>query len=188
VSLALLLGAHQLVETFVWWAADGTVGPEPGRWATLAYLWFAFLVLPVLVPAAVTAIEPTRRRRLAIAPFVLVGAVVAVILGVAMQAGPVVVEAAPYHLAYDVGHIPAGGVVVVAYLVAICGAMLFSSYRHVVWFGLVNLPAALAIAWLVPQGFASVWCAWAAVSAGAIAVHIRLVHAARPAGHALARG
>jgi hypothetical protein len=164
------------------------VDAEVGRWATLAYLSFAFLVLPVLVPAAVTAIEPTRVRRLAMAPFVLMGAVVAVILGMGMRAGPVVVEAAPYHLAYDVGHIPAGGVVVVGYLMATCGAMLVSGDRHVAWFGLVNLPAAVVIAWLVPQGFASVWCAWAAVSAGAIAVHIRRVHADRSVEPALARG
>ncbi|MGH2687414.1 MAG: DUF6629 family protein [Actinomycetota bacterium] len=188
VSLALLLGAHQLVETFVWWAADGTVGPELGRSATLAYLWFAFLVLPVLVPLAVAAMEPTRRRRWAMAPFVVVGTVVAVVLGVAMHEGPIVVQAAPYHLAYDVGHIPPGGFVVAGYLLATCGALLLSGYRHVVWFGLVNLPAALVIAGLVPQGFASVWCAWAAVSAAAIAVHIRVVHAGHAERAALARG
>jgi hypothetical protein len=188
VALALLLGGHQLVETFVWWAAEGTVGPEVGRWATLAYLWFAFLVLPVLVPAAVAAIEPTPKRRWAMAPFVALGVAVAVLLGVGMRAGPVVVEAAPYHLAYDVGHIPAGGVVVVAYLGATCGAMLFSGYRHIVWFGLVNLPAAFVIAWLVPRGFASVWCAWAAFSAAAIAIHIRLVHPDRASRAVLAQG
>jgi hypothetical protein len=105
-----------------------------------------------------------------------------------MHAGPIVVEAAPYHLAYDVGDVRGGGFLVAGYLLATCGAMLFSGYRHVLWFGLVNLPAAAVIAWLVPQGFASVWCAWAAVTAAAIAVHIRVVHAGHPDRAALASG
>ena len=49
-----------------------------------------------------------------------------------------------------------------------------SSHRRVVTFGIVNVVAIAAIAWLTLDGFASVWCAWAAISSGAIALHMRV--------------
>ena len=47
--------------------------------------------------------------------------------------------------------------------------------------GIVNLVAVAVIAKLTVSGFASVWCAWAAVSSGAIALHLRLGKAHRRA-------
>jgi hypothetical protein len=44
----------------------------------------------------------------------------------------------------------------------------------VVIFGLVNLVAVGLIAWLTIDGFASVWCGWAAISSAAIAIHVRV--------------
>ena len=48
-----------------------------------------------------------------------------------------------------------------------------SGYRNVVIFGAANLVAVIVIARLTVSGFASVWCAWAAVSSAAIALHCR---------------
>ncbi len=67
--LPLLLGAHQLVELFVWWGLQGHVSSEIGRLATWTYLLVAFVVLPVFMPLAVLVLEPTRRRRWNMAPF-----------------------------------------------------------------------------------------------------------------------
>jgi hypothetical protein len=179
-SLPLLLAAHQFVETFVWWGLQGRVAPAVGRGAMWAYLAFAFGVLPVLVPAAVMAIEPSRRRRWLMAPFLVLGAGVAVVLIVAMVRGPVSATLAPYRVNYDLS-VPEGLVVVDAYVLATCGSLLASSYRHVRLFGTVNLAAAVVIAWLATSGFASLWCFWAAVFAGAIALHLRFAHAHRDA-------
>ena len=41
-------------------------------------------------------------------------------------------------------------------------------------FGVVNLVAVAVLANLTIDGFASLWCAWAAVTAGFIALHLRL--------------
>ena len=62
-ALPLLLAWHQLDEAFVWWGLQGHVSAGVGRVATWLYLLFAFVVLPVYIPAAVLALEPPGRRR-----------------------------------------------------------------------------------------------------------------------------
>jgi hypothetical protein len=176
--LPLLLGFHQLVEAFVWWGVEGQVPYAIGRAAMWIYLVIAFVVLPVFVPTAARAFEPDPRRRRRMAPFVALGAVVAIVLGVALVRTPVDVEAEMHHLAYSVP-ISYGGFVVALYVVAVCGAMLFSSYRHVVVFGVANLVAVALLAWLTLDGFTSLWCAYAAVCAGAIALHMRYASPSR---------
>ncbi len=171
-SLPMLLAAHQLDEAFVWWGLQGHVAREVGHAATWVYLVFAFVVLPVYVPAAIWALEPPGRRRLAIAPFTGLGAVVSAVLLAALVRGPVTARLAHYHVAYGSG-LHVGVAIVAAYVVATCGSALFSGYRHVAIFGVVNLIAVAILAPLEIDGFASLWCAWAAVTGGAIAAHLR---------------
>ena len=168
-----LLGAHQFIEALVWLWLQGHVPRGIGHAALWAYLLIAFVVLPVFVPLAVIAAEPGRRRKRVMAPFALVGTVIAVTLLTALIRGPVGVRLAPYHLSYDT-RLPAGFVIVSLYVVAVCGPLLMSGYRNVVLFGVVNLIAVVIIARLTISGFASVWCAWAAVSSAAITLHCRL--------------
>jgi hypothetical protein len=172
-TLPLLLGAHQVIEAFVWFGLQGHVSHDVERVALWAYLLIAFVVLPVFVPLAVMINEPSRRRQFIMAPLVALGLAVSSILLAAMLNGPVTVKLRPHHLAYsiDLSH---GALVVVLYVAAICGALLLSSRRRVVIFGVVNLVAVGVIAWLTVDGFASVWCGWAAVTSGAIALHVRV--------------
>ena len=174
-ALPLLLGVHQLIEVAVWWGAQGRISNHTGRIAMWLYLLIAFVVLPVYVPLAVLMLEPSGRRKLQMAPFVALGTVVAAVLLAAMIDGPVNVALRPWHLAYSI-HVGAGGLVVGLYVVAICGALLLSGYRHVAIFGLANLLAVALLAWLLIDGFASLWCGYAALSAGAIAFHMRYTH------------
>jgi hypothetical protein len=172
-TLPLLLGAHQIIEAFVWFGLQGHVPHEVERIALWAYLLIAFVVLPIFVPLAVVINEPSRRRRSIMAPLVALGVAVSTILFVNMLRGPVSVRLRPYHLAYsiDLSH---GALIVVLYVTAICGTLLLSTRRRVVTFGVVNLIAVVVIAWLTVDGFASVWCGWAAISSGAIALHMRV--------------
>jgi hypothetical protein len=180
-ALPLLLGAHQIIEAFVWLGLQGHVPRELERIAVWAYLLIAFVVLPIFVPLAVLFNEPSRRRQMIMAPLVGLGVVVASILFAAMVRGPVGVRLRPYHLAYsiDLNH---GALIIVLYVIAICGTLLLSTRRRVVVFGIVNLVAVGIIAWLTVDGFASVWCGWAAISSGAIALHVRIgrSHRVRP--------
>ncbi len=183
-ALPLLLAAHQVDEAFVWWGLQGHVSATVGRVATWVYLLFAFVVLPVYLPMAVLALEPLGRRRTAMLPFLALGSVVSVVLLAALLHGPVTAELRPYHLSYGTG-LPAGLLIIGGYVVATCGALLFSGYRRLALFGVVNLVAVAVLAGLTISGFASLWCAWAAVTAGFIAVQLRLVEPHRSVTQAL---
>jgi hypothetical protein len=171
-SLPVLLAGHQLVETFVWWGLAGKVPAEAGRIAMWAYLLFAFCVLPLFVPLSLMSIEPDGRRRRFMRLFGAAGATVAAVLLFSLLLSGPSAAIGHAHIAYKV-HIPGGGLIVAFYIMATCGPFLLSGYPHAVAFGVVNLAAALVIAWAIPNGFASIWCGWAAVTSGAIALHFR---------------
>jgi hypothetical protein len=177
--IPVLLGAHQFIEALVWLWLQGHVPRGIGHVALWAYLLIAFVVLPVFIPLAVIALEPTRRRKQLMAPFALIGAVIAVILFTAMVRGPVSVKLAPYHLSYSI-RLSDGLLIVALYVVAVCGPLLVSGYRNVALFGVVNLVAVIIIARLTISGFASVWCGWAAITSAAITLHCRV---AKPHSH-----
>ena len=177
--IPLLLGAHQFIEALVWLWLQGHVPRGIGHVALWAYLLIAFVVLPVFVPLAVIAVEPTRRRKQMMAPFALLGAVIAVTLLAAMVRGPVGVKLDPYHLSYGI-RLPDGFLIVTLYVVAVCGPLPVSGYCIVALFGVVNLVAVIIIARLTISGFASVWCGWAAVSSAAIALHCRFAKPRSP--------
>jgi Family of unknown function (DUF6629) len=184
-ALPLLLAAHQVDEAFVWWGLQGDVRASVGRVATWVYLIIAFVVLPVYVPAAVLALEPAGGRRRVMAGFLGLGAVVSAVLLVAMVAGPVTAVLGDHHLGYGIG-IPAGWLVVSGYVAATCGAMVFSGYRRLAAFGAVNLIAVAVLARVTLDGFASLWCAWAAVTAAMISLHLRRGGPHRSVAEALA--
>jgi hypothetical protein len=180
-ALPLLLAVHQVVEAFAWWGLQGVVPEGLGRFAVWVYLLIAFVVLPVYVPLAIAVLEPPGRRRRLLGGFVALGVVVAILLLVGILRGPVTAELAEYHLAYGTG-VTAGAPIVVAYIIATCGAVLFSGRPYLAAFGAVNLVAVAVLARFELDGFASLWCAWAAVTAGGIAVYLRLGAAPAPVG------
>jgi hypothetical protein len=171
-GLPLLLGAHQLIESLVWWQLRGDVPLGIGRVATWLYLLIALVVVPVFVPLSVMMLEPTRRRRLTILPFVVLGAVVAVFLLATMLHGPVTVRLGSYHLAYSIG-LHYGVLVVAFYVLAACGSLLLSGFRDIVIFGCANVIAVIVLARLTADGFTSLWCFYAALTCGAISLHMR---------------
>ena len=106
-------------------------------------------------------------------PFVLLGAAVgATLLATMLETHPSV-QLGSYHLAYSIG-LSHGVVVIGAYIVATCGPMLVSKLRHVFWFGVANLIAVVLLARLCADGFTSLWCFYAALASGAIALYLRL--------------
>ncbi len=180
-ALPLLLGFHQIDEAFVWWGLQGVVPHGLGRVAMWIYLVIAFVVLPILVPLVIMLLEPTGRRKWRIAPFLAIGAGVStVLLETLLRNGPSV-TLGKYHLAYSIG-LQHGFVVIGLYIVATCGSLLASGFRHIVAFGIANVVAVVILARLSADGFASLWCFYAAVACGAIMLHMRYAkpHRATP--------
>lgn len=171
-ALPLLFGAHQLTETFVWWGLQGNVPAVVGDIAMWLYLIFAFIVLPTYVPVAVFLAEAPGARRRLIGGFIGIGILVSLALLGAMLRGPVTAEIRPWHMNYGTG-VQAGLLVVSAYVMATCGSFLFSRIRNLRYFGVVNLIVVAALAAFVISGFASLWCAWAAITSALFALHLR---------------
>jgi hypothetical protein len=171
-ALPLVLGFHQLIETPVWWGLQGHVSTDVESMATWIYLLIAFVVLPIGVPIAIRAVEPTPARRALMVPFIVLGAAVAVTLLRSMISEPVSAALGTRHIAYDIG-VPYGAFIVTAYVIATCGSLLISGHRYIVIFGAINLPVIALLALAAPSGFASLWCAWAAVTSVMIAAHLR---------------
>jgi hypothetical protein len=109
-----------------------------------------------------------------------IGLAVSTVLLVGLVQGPIDAHDTGHRIAYEIGGSP-GGVLAVIYVVATCGALLASSSRPIAWFGIANLIAVTALAVLTTGDTASLWCAWAAISSVAIALHLRSLHRVRVA-------
>jgi hypothetical protein len=185
-SLPMVLAVHQLIEVLVWWGVEGTVASSVGRAATYAYLLIAF-GLPLLVPPAVAAIEPDRRRLAVMEGLGVVGAFVALALLASVATGPVSAVDGGYHIAYG-ARLFHGGALAAVYVLVTLGCLLVSSHRYVVAFGAINLAAVGVLAWLTVAGFVSLWCAWAAVTSVLIAHHLRTATRTDSENHGLPDG
>ncbi len=169
-ALPLLFALHQLVEAVVWAGVEGHVSAATQHAAAMAYLIFAFPVLPILMPTAVLLLEP-RDSRLRVAPFVALGAVVATYFALAVLTGPVEVVAHPHALSY-VAQLENGVLWTGLYIVAVIGPSLLSGYPSIVAFGVVNLVGLTVVALVYAEAFASVWCVCAAFSSIFITLHM----------------
>jgi hypothetical protein len=130
------------------------------------------------VPTMVMLIEPPGRRRRLIVPFLGLGVVVSALLLIAMLRGHPSATLGSYHVAYTIG-LRHGVEVIGLYFLATCGSLLASGVRSVVVFGAANLVAVVVLAPLSADGFASLWCFYAALASGAIALHLRLSRTGR---------
>lgn len=173
-ALPLLFGLHQLDEVFVWLGLQGHVSHSVGQAATWVYLLFAFVLLPTYVPFAVRRIEQQARRRAVMNVFQAIGVAVSATLLFALIRGPVRAELALNHLGYTSG-LHAGWPILAAYVLATCGSLLVSSVPVIAAFGVINMIAVAGLAYTVVDGFASLWCFWAAITSAAFAAYLRYV-------------
>ncbi|MHB1208193.1 MAG: DUF6629 family protein [Acidimicrobiales bacterium] len=170
--LPIVLGLHQIDEVFVWWWLQGHVARGIGLAAMWIYLLFALVILPTLVPLLIFFFMSKSPQRWRIVPFVILGVIVSVILLEAMLVGDPSVRLGTLHLTYTIG-LRNGIAVIGLYIVATCGPLLASGFRPMVWFGVVNLVAVIILAMLCASGFTSLWCFYAALVSGAVALHLR---------------
>lgn len=171
-SLPALFAVHQLSEAFVWWDLTDRVSPSTGRLALWVYMLFAYVVLPVLAPGAITAVETDARRRRVLTRLTALGALVAVVYLSAMMRGPIGAVIQGHSLYFDaaVNH-PV--LVAAVYVVVACGSPLVSSHRDIRTFGFLNVVAVAVLSWVAFETFASLWCLWAAITSIALAAYLR---------------
>ncbi|MDX3804027.1 DUF6629 family protein [Streptomyces sp. AK04-3B] len=154
-ALPLLLGAHQIVEAFVWDAGGGSGA------ATVVWSVIALPLLAVWVPMGVwCAAPPSARRGVSFA--LAVGVATAVPLAYGIAAGPVTAELRGHRVGYLVD-LPYPPVLIAGYLVATVGALLLSGDRRLRALGAVVAAGAAGCFALWRLEFVSTWCAFAAV-------------------------
>jgi hypothetical protein len=171
-ALPVIFGAHQIVESIVWWGIDGDVASGLGDGAAWVYLAIAFGVLPWFVPLAMHRLEPDERVRAYDKVLIGVGVLVSVYLMVPVIDGSIVVTDGGYYLSYSVA-LTFGGLATALYVVSSCGSLLISSDRYLARYGVANLLAVATLSVLLVAGVISLWCVWAAVTSVAIAIHLR---------------
>jgi hypothetical protein len=168
--LPTLFAVHQFIEAAVWAGLDGDISPGTAQLAVRAYLFIALPLLPTYVPLSVLLLEP-HGRRMRVAPFVLLGAIVSAYLAFVVLADPVTVTRHPRGLAYATG-VQYGILWAVLYVVAVIGPALLSGYPSIVAFGVLNLVGLSVVGVLYTREFASLWCVYAALASGFVMVHM----------------
>lgn len=144
------------------------------------YLVIAFGVVPVIIPYAVMRSEPVHRRQVTMLPFVVLGMAVSIVLLFGIATNPHTATIGGRYIAYATTT-PGGGLTAGLYGIAVCGPFLMSSHRHLVIFGIANIPVLVLLSVLLSTGLTSLWCIWAAVGSVAIARHLRESSTSRPA-------
>lgn len=165
IPIALLpavFAVHTLSEAFIWWGADGTVSPTVAKAATDLYVLIAFVLLPVLVPAAVAVIEPPGRRRVAMLVPLAAGVSVAGIYLSTILGGDAQAVVCDYYIDYRmIGSPTLSGLL---YSIAACVPLLLSSHRELRAWGVANAVVLGGLAIWAARAMPSLWCIWAAIT------------------------
>jgi hypothetical protein len=161
-ALPLAFAVHQFAEGFVWLGLQGHVPSGVGDFALHAYVLYAWAMLPIVAPLAVALVEANDRRRHLMYGFVALGALVSGYMLQAILRESVSARINEHTIQYrGVGSL--AGFATFCYIVAICGTLLLSSHRRIVWFGAINLVAVIAIMQIQADALTSLWCTWAAL-------------------------
>lgn len=178
--LPAVFAVHTLSSAFVWWGLDGRVPAVLGTVATSFYLAIAFVLLPVLVPAAVLLIEPPGWRRPALVALGLAGAYASAVFAIGLVDGRGGAAACTYYI--DFGITGASSAAGAMYVAATCGALLLSGQRPLVVWGIINAVVVGLLARGVANGLPSLWCFWAAITSVFVAWFLRSLARARASG------
>jgi Trk-type K+ transport system membrane component len=171
-ALPLLFALHQFTEGFVWLGLRGEVSSGLGNTAKDIYVIFAYVALPIIVPLGLYLLEPSRKHRRWVLPFVMLGVAVGGFLLWQVTQHPLYAQEHASCIAYN-SNAPYMAQAAAVYVIATCVPALLSSRRYLQWFGVVNL-VGVAIAYSVREAeFTSVWCVYAALVSVLILEHFR---------------
>lgn len=174
-----LFALHQFTEGFVWLGLDHTLSSTVTRDAGAAYVLYAQGLLPFLLPLSVLLIEPTKHRRRLMLGFLLLGGALALYILWGLIAYPLQISARDHSIVY-LNAITTTNVVAILYVIATCGALFFSGFRDLVFFGLLNLIGLTVVMLIRSYAFTSLWCAYAAMISVVIYFFFRRSRPERP--------
>jgi hypothetical protein len=174
-AVPLLFAAQQACEGFVWRVLEGAPYHVASSPLERAFLFFALFVWPPYVPLALSLVEPVRARRKALRAMAVVGAILGAYLMGCASLRPSNACIAFGNLYYWVQvDAPLKPLLPVAYLSAVAASLVVSSRRGTSLLAFVVVASFGIAAALYRAGFASVWCFFAALMSGLVALDVRI--------------
>jgi hypothetical protein len=172
--IPLLFGAQQLSEGFVWLSLTHEQLAHWERPATLAFLFFAMVLWPILAPTAVWLLEPEGKRKAWLGVLVGLGGILAAYLGYCLSQFHVQANLDCRHVQYDLNFPealnPISGPL---YFVVTVLPPLMSSLRRVRLQGVAVVFAYVLAKEFFDHYVISVWCFFAAVVSTMVLLTIR---------------
>src|SRR5665213_2521130 len=155
-AMPCLFSLHQFTEGFVWLGLDHRLPSVVAHDAGAAFVLYAQGLLPFLLPLSVLLIEPTLRRRRRMLGFLILGTALALYILWGLIAYPLQVFVRDHGIVY-MNAMTSLPVIGVLYVIATCGALLFSGFRHLVVLGWVNLAGLVMVIVVKSYAFTSLW-------------------------------
>lgn len=169
-SIPLLFALHQFAEGMVWLGLTGHDPVQTVKPWGFAYMLYAQGLLTLLIPLSVWLIEPDRRRRRLVLPFLALGTALTLYMLWALLTFTTAIYVEGHSVVYR--NLASNHLWLAAlYVLSTCGALFFSGYRYILVLGAVNLVGVLLTIWLKHYAFTSVWFAYAAVVSVLIYFH-----------------
>jgi hypothetical protein len=160
-SLPLLFALHQFTQGFVWLGMDGLINPRALQIAESLFVFYAQGILQFLVPLAVWLLEPKGIRKRLIALLMYLGAFLTAysLWGLSIVPTEVsIVNGVLYYKNPITDQLWLG----IGYVLTTCGSLILSRSIAIQLFGWLNFAALVAIYFINPYGFTSLWCLYAA--------------------------
>jgi hypothetical protein len=174
-----LFAVHQFTEGFVWLGLDHRLSSLVTHDAGAAYVLYAQGLLPFLLPMSVLLIEPTLHRRRRMLGFAILGGTLALYILWGLIADPLQIFVRDHSIVY-LNAIATTMVVAVIYVIATCGALLFSGFRDLRIFGCLNVVGLIVVMLVRSYAFTSIWCAYAALVSVVLYFFFRRSRGERP--------
>lgn len=159
-AIPLVFSAQQIIEGLLWLLLPSGEAPALSHALAFAFLVFAQVVWPVLVPAAVILVESERRRRLFLV-LLAIGVLVGLTSLASLVAAPVAASIVNHSIQYTTGF-PYLTWWRVPYILATVVPLFLSSHRPVQALGLLVSVGYAVSAYFYVDTFLSVWCFFAA--------------------------
>lgn len=162
-SLPILFGIQQFIEGFVWLSLSYEAYAQYNSSATVAFLIFAQVVWPGLVPFSILLLEKDPLRKKILSVIAVLGFAVSIYLLFCILNFPVHSQIKGSHIFYDLdyrhGMVKFSGVF---YFIPTVLPALISSFKRMVYFGVMILLSFLVTKIFYEDYVISVWCYFAA--------------------------
>ncbi len=168
-AVPLVFGIQQICEGLVWLGLDHA-DDDLVRAASLVYLQFALFFWPFWIPFSILFLQTSRKKRLMIGAFALLGFVGGLGLTLPLLIAPELVETSVYShsIHYNFSQSPTLELITwpiwkVLYLAIVAVPILMADSKEVVVVGLVLILLAAGSHFFNAFAYISVWCFFAAI-------------------------